>query len=253
MIRTLVVMGLLLLPSFADAQRPPPREENTGPNTNIIRMAEGEYLYTAISDGRERGTEKFQLLVHPDESRTMIMWNDFYAKNGQLTAVLKVAPNFRPKEAYMSFWTEAGYKGSALYTVTGDKMTGTLAGPAGEMTQTIDVPAGFSVATHPLAGDGWHTWHYDKDQGGVQTAPFVNFDASADLTQLPISKWNPQEQEFLGVTQITVPAGTFMVDHFRQGTAELFIHGPDHILVKFLWEPIDRQYELVSLTQESFE
>ncbi|MCB2109113.1 MAG: hypothetical protein KDE14_15490, partial [Rhodobacteraceae bacterium] len=63
-------LGLWMLAGVAAvtacAQTPPAASENTGPNANIVRWAEGKYIYYGDNGARERGTEKFRLNVHPD-------------------------------------------------------------------------------------------------------------------------------------------------------------------------------------------
>jgi hypothetical protein len=222
-------------------------EENRGPNTNIVRWAKGTYLYRGISDGRERGTEDWTLTVHPDGSRTMRMWNDLYARNGHLTATLRVAQDFRPIEAYVSYWTQGQFKGSGMFAVNGRTLEAITNGPQGRINETIEVPEGFSIVTHPLAGDGWHTWYYDRVQGGEQTGSIYNIDSMPDLTKPTIGKLEPQALEFIGEETIKVPAGTFDATHFLiGGVGDVWTMDPDSILVKFSWEQFGLEYVLAS-------
>ena len=47
---------------------------------------------------------------------------------------------------------------------------------------------------------------------------------------------------------MTTPAGAFQTDHFKIDNAvDIYVTGPDSIMVKFLWTPADRVYELVKL------
>ena len=240
-------LAVLLLMTFvtpASAQSQEP--ENKGPNKNIVRWAKGTYLYRGISDGRLRGTEDWTLTVHPDGSRTMRMWNDLYARNGHLTATLRVAEDFRPIEAHVSYWTQGQFKGSGLFTVTGDRLEAITNGPQGRIAETIDVPDGFSIVTHPLAGDGWHTWYYDRDKGGEQTGMVYNIDSTPDPTKPAIGKLEPQALEYIGEETIEVPAGTFEAARFKIGIGDVWTTGPDNILVKFSWEQFDLEYLLDS-------
>lgn len=226
----------------ADAQD----EENRGPNANIVRWAAGAYLYRTISDGRKRGTEDWTLTVHPDGSRTMRMWNDLHARNSHLTATLRVAADFRPLEAYVSYWTQGEFKGSGVFTVHGGTLEALVNGPQGRIAETVTVPRGFSIVTHPLAGDGWHTWYYDEETGGEQTGLVYNIDSTPDLTRPPIGALEEQTIAFIGEEAIEVPAGTFDArHHVIGGFADVWTTGPDKILVKFVWEKFDLEYVLV--------
>ena len=130
------------------------QEENTGPNSSIVRWAEGTYAYLGDGGDRDRGVEKFRMMVHPDGTRTLMMWHDLFARNIQYSVMLRVAENFRPLQAYASFWSENGYKGSSFITVRGDTLEAVTNGPLGKVTQTLDVPAGLSIGSHPVSGDG---------------------------------------------------------------------------------------------------
>ena len=166
------VVALLLLTGLsysgsAGAQQQAPLPESAGPNGSIVRWAEGTYQYLGDGGRRQRGIEKFRLQVHPDGTRTLLMWHDLFARNLQYSVILRVAADFRPLQAYANYWTDNGYKGSVLVTVNGDTLEAIAQGPTGRVTQTLAVPAAVSIGTHPVAGDGWHTWHVDPAQAGV--------------------------------------------------------------------------------------
>ncbi len=221
-------------------------EENKGSNANIVRWAKGSYLYRGLSDGRIRGTEDWTLTVHPDGSRTMRMWNDLFARNGHLTATLRVAEDFRPIEAHVSYWAQGKFKGSGLFTVNGDTLEAITNGPQGRVAETVEVPQGFSIITHPLAGDGWHTWYYDREKGGEQSGTTYNIE-STDPSKPAIGKVEPMALEFIADETIEVPAGTFEAAHFRiGGNGDVWTTGSDSILVKFSWEVFGLEYVLDS-------
>ena len=143
-------------------------QENTGPNAAIVRRASGVYRYETIADARLRGEERFQLLVHPDGTRTMLMWHDLAARNAQFTVVLRNDAAFRPLEAFASYWNAGRFKGSAHFLVEGTRLTAQASGPAGVVPQATVVPEWFSIGTHPVAGDGVHTAGFDVARGGEQ-------------------------------------------------------------------------------------
>ncbi len=241
-----LMLGLLLAGHTAVAPAKGQEEEHRGPNANIVRWAEGAYLYRTISEGRKRGTEDWTLTVHPDGSRTMRMWNDLYARDSHLTATLRVAGDFRPLEAYVSYWTQGGFKGSGVFTVDGDALHALVNGPQGRIAETVDVPYGFSVVTHPLAGDGWHTWYYDEEKGGEQKGLVYNIDSTPDLARPPVGRLEEQTIAFIGEETVEVPAGLFDARrHAIGGIADVWTTGPDRILVKFVWEKFDLEYVLV--------
>ena len=52
----------------------------------------------------------------------------------------------------------------------------------------------------------------------------------------------------IGREEMTVPAGTFQVDHFETDSGvDMYLMGEDLILVKFVWPEADQEYVLTSL------
>jgi hypothetical protein len=245
MMTTLATLAAAALSSFALAQQPTPPPENTGPNTNIVRWASGTYLYRTADGKRERAWERFHMNVHPDGSRTLIMWHDLYARNNQFTVVLRVAANFRPLESYLSYWTPNGYKGSNFIVVNGDKLTATTNGPQGTITQTLDVPETVSIGTHPVAGDGWHTWYEKAGATGAQKGTLYSVEATADNAKPPLGTLIPFEFEPLGKEKVTTPAGTFNTVKYKLGGAsEAWILEQDRIMIRVLNAPRNLEYLL---------
>lgn len=222
---------------------PPP--ENTGPNTNITRWAEGTYTYQSLNEKRPRAWEKFHMNVHPDGSRTMIMWHDLFARNNQFTVVLRVAANFRPLESYLSYWTPNGYKGSNFTTVMGDKLSAVTNGPIGQITQSLTIPERVSIGTHPVAADGWHTWYEDAKAKGAQKGTLYSVEATADNNKPPLGVLIPFEFERLGKEKITVPAGTFDTIKYKLGGAsDAWVTEQDKLMIRVVNAPRNLEYVL---------
>ena len=184
-------------------------------------------------------------MVHPDGSRTLMMWNETSARNSQVHAVLRVAADFRPIETYVSYWSYGVFRGSGLYTVEGDTIHGEVSGPTGVSTQTLKVPGWFSFATHPLAGDGWHQLTIARDRKrGVQTSTLVNIDTARELNVPLIARAQQQPWEYLGETTIEVPAGKFPSTHYRSSKSEAWVSGEDRLLVRFVYTDLGSEYLL---------
>jgi hypothetical protein len=219
--------------------------ENSGPNTNIVRWAEGKFAYRSLKEQRERGWERYRLTVHPDGSRTMLMWHDVFARNSQFTVMLRADAAFRPIQAFISYWTAAGYKGAAMIDVEGDTLTARSAGPAGRATQTTAVPARFSLGSHPVSADGWHMAAEDPKAKGRQTGTVYSMEASTDMTKPVLGELRPQEFEIVGPETVTVPAGRFEATHYKvSGTVDVWIMGPDRLMVRMVNAPRDLDYVL---------
>lgn len=219
--------------------------ENTGPNAAIVRRASGTYRYETVSDGRVRGEERFQLFVHPDGSRTLNVWHDLAARNAQFTVVLRNAADFRPLEAFVSYWNAAKFKGSAHFLVDGASVTNTSRGPYGVVPQRLEVPAVFSIGTHPVAGDGWHTAGYDATRGGAQSLNLLSVEAGTDLTRPVHGTLVPLAVERIGEETVEVPAGRFSAVRWRlSGVNDLWLVGEDRLVVKSVIAARDLQYVL---------
>lgn len=203
------------------------------PNAAIVRAATGTYRYESMDGGTPRGQERFQLLVHPDGTRTMMMWHDLTAKGAQFTVVLTVDAGFQPREAYVKYWNDGRYKGSTFFRREGDIMTGEADGAAGRRSQRVTLPARFSMGTHPVAGDGWHTANADSTRSGVQEVALLSLEAGSDVTKPILGQIVPLKVERLGEESVTVPAGTFATTHYRlAGINDIWVTGPDLLVVK---------------------
>jgi len=221
-------------------------QENTGPNAAIVRRASGVYRYETIRDARRRGEERFQLLVHPDGSRTMLMWHDLAARNAQFTVVLRNDASLRPLEAFVSYWNDARFKGSASILVEDTRLTTQASGPAGVIPQATVVPRAFSIGTHPVAADGWHTATYDAARGGEQLSTLYSMEAGPDPMKPVLGSLVPLKLERIGEETVEVPAGRFAATHWRvAGVNDLWVVGPDRLVVKSVIAARDLQYLLV--------
>jgi hypothetical protein len=77
-------------------------------------------------------------------------------------------------------------------------------------------------------------------------------DGGAAGPQALLGRLYTQNLKFLGTESITTPAGTFATDHFKIDSAvDIYVTGPDAIMVRFEWKPADRIYELVNLEQST--
>jgi hypothetical protein len=241
----ILIAGAALAHAAAAQTPATPPPENTGPNTGIVRWAAGKYLYRTADGARERGWERFHLNVHPDGSRTMIMWHDLYARNNQFSVMLRVAADFRPLESYLTYWTPNGYKGSNFISLGGGTLSAVVNGPLGQITQRLAVPERISVGTHPVAADGWHTWYEDAKAKGPQKGTLYSVEATADVTKPPLGTLIPFEFERLGRETITTPAGRFETVKYKLGGAsEAWLLEQDKIMVRVLNAPRNLDYVL---------
>lgn len=238
---------LLLFASTAFAQTEP-NPTIGGANANVVRAAKGTIVYKVLSTGAVLGGENWNLTVHPDGSRTMQALNRYGSPGVQRHVTYRVDATFRPLEAYLLYWVGGQWKGSGFFSVHGDTLDAVANTPNGTLTHTLKVPQNFSFIPHPLSTDAWHMGYYDKKKGGTQTITVYDMDAGAAGPQALMGKLYTQKLDYLGAETITTPAGTFATDHFKIDSAvDIYVTGPDAIMVKFVWSPADRVYELVTL------
>lgn len=92
--------------------------------------------------------------------------------------------------------------------------------------------------------------NYDKAKGGEQTITVYDMDATTAGPQALLGRLYTQKLVFIGNAQVVTQAGSFATEHFKIDNAvDIYVTGSDDILVKFLWTPADRVYELVKLEQ----
>lgn len=218
-------------------------------NASAIRVVRGSYRNETITGGERRGGESFELVAHPDGSRTLSISSDLSSRGAWFTVVLRVAGDFRPLEAYASYWNGGRFKGSGRFIVDGGRMIGEASGPvSGVQRRESAVPARFSIGAHPVSGDGWHTANFDPAGPSQQQLNLYSVEASADREQPVLGKVLPLPVEYVGEETIDVPAGRFVTTRYRlAGVNDLWVHGPDRIVIKSELPARGLRYVLTSL------
>jgi hypothetical protein len=178
-----------------------------------------------------------------------MIWNDLRTRNAQFTVVLRVAANFRPLTAFVSYWVANGYKGNTTFQVQGDRLRASGVGSGGPVQQDIEVPEQFSIGSHPVAGDGWHLWYVPVDEiGRSGMLNLLSLEASADTGKPILGTLVEMPYEVVGRAVTETPAGRFDTTHYRLlGTTDLWVTGPDRMLVRMVQEGFDREYLLAEL------
>jgi hypothetical protein len=219
----------------------------------IARWAKGRYAYTTLQDGRPRGHEDFYMTAHVDGSRSLTMWHDIFARHSQFSVSLGIDPGQRPRNAFVSYWTAEGYKGSTFIQVDGANLTADHRGATGDRRQVLQAPGRFSIGTHPVAGDGWHTVSCDSHRDPEGKVQVYTMEATADLQKPMLGQLTNLPCEPLGEERITVPAGTFDTLRYRlAGVNDVWITRQDRIMVKFVSARLDRAYILTEFYGAGF-
>lgn len=204
------------------------------------RQLLGEYTYTALSDGRPRGWERFLMTIHEDGSRSLLMWNDIHARRAQMTTLVLVDADFLPRAAWANYWNESGYKGSALLRRESSGIAVDSVGAWGRHQETVTVDGHFSLGTHPVAGDGWHV--HDEQ------AQVLALIASPDPLEAITGAARALPVERIGEETLSVPAGRFDTVHWRlAGRSDVWVHGEDRLVISMRQAGSDREYVLTRL------
>ncbi len=224
------------------------------PQAVATRVVQGEYRSEGIANGERRGGEHFQLVVNSDGTRTLSISSDLAWRNSWFTVVLRSAADFRPLEAYVSYWSGGRYKGSGHFLVKGERMLAESNGPdSGRQTREMALPACFSIGTHPVSADGWHTANLDASnlatsKTAKRPLQLYSVDASADTTKPVLGTLVPLEVEYLGDETIEVPAGRFTTQRYQlAGMNNLWVYGADRIVIRSELPARGLRYVLTSL------
>lgn len=217
-------------------------------NANVVRQASGVIAYRSLSTGAIRGEERFHISVHPDGSRSVMAVSRYGPRDIQRQSLYRIDVDNRPIDATLQWWIEGAWRASGLITVDKANLSASSRGPASESSHNIVVTDRFAVLPHQLSPDAWRVLLYDKTLGGVQPLTMYDLDPLAEEPDGLLGKITTQRFEYKGEVSIDVPAGTFVTDHFRlEDAIDMYVTGPDAILVKWRFEAIDREHVLMKL------
>ena len=226
----------------------PALAEPLPPNANVVRETSGTLAYRALGTGKVRGEERFHISVHPDGSRTVSTISRYGPRDIQRHSLYRIDHTLRPVDATVQYWIEGAWRASGLITVDPTGLTASSRSPSGNNAHTLAIDQNFAILTHQLSPDAWRALLYDKSAGGVQALRMYDLSPLAEGPNGILGKLTTQRFHFEGETSITVPAGTFTVDHYRlEDAVDMYVHGPDAILVKWRFEAIDREHVLMAL------
>lgn len=211
----------------------------------------GSYDYGYVDNDTVRGHEDFTVTVHPDGTRTVETFVDLRELGHQSNVILRVDERFRPLDSYAQFWRFGEYGGAARFWVEDNKgrddtLHGDIVGPKGHVTQSIPVPDRFSLRLHPVIIEGWQIWPFDRSKPGPQTHPLFNVVTTTMTGVRGVGTFQDNVIDFKGRETVVVPAGTFEADHytFYDGRYDIWLHGEDQILVRYIVPSNGREYRL---------
>lgn len=202
-------------------------------NTALQAHFRGIYRNETLDRQRWRGEEAFDLWVHADGSRTLNVLTNLAARSALFDVNLRSDAQFNPVEAFVRYWNQGVYKGSAHFWVEDHQLQITSAGSLGRQTASLALPASWSMGSHPVSADGWHTARFDPTGEPAQTVSLLSIDASADASQPVSGRFVPLKIELIGEETLEVPAGRFVTQHYRlAGLNDIWVTEPHRIVIK---------------------
>lgn len=242
MIRRILLILFVLGPAASVGAQSP------APNTNILRWAEGSIAYRVKSSGQINGSEHWRLTVHPDGSRTMAARVEYAPRSVQRHVVQRVDAQWRTLDTYALYWIDGEWRGTSFATRTGPNLNVVAATPAGTKTQSLSVSEQVVMVPHVLAVDSWRAMRVDKTKAGPQPVNAYNYNATGDGESFLLGRVMDYRMTYVGPEKVTVPAGTFATEHYRvEDAVDLYLTGDDALVVKFVYESIDREHLLTEL------
>ncbi len=254
---TIVVLGALFVGAVqVSAAESTVARVDFRPNPNMSGWLRGRYVYVETKTGNWRGEEEWTLTRNVDGSRTMRIFTLISATGVMRDFIHHVDANFRPVESYQSTWHNGVKTGSGYYLFGKNYVEAKVSSPNGTFTQRAEIDGPVTMVPHSMAGDGWHFSSYDRAKGGVQTVITFNPSAWGDGIQSVMAKVQRIAIALKGSEQVQVPAGKFeaevwLIDQKKDGSwvNEIWVYGPDRIMVKFVDHPNGLTYLLDRLEQ----
>lgn len=229
----LAVFLALPIESAASDAQPAEKVSQRQFNTALQAHFRGIYRNETLDMQQWRGEEAFDLWVHADGSRTLNVLTNLAARSALFDVNLRSDAQFNPVEAFVRYWNQGVYKGSAHFLVEGHQLQITSAGPLGRQTASLGLPLSWSMGSHPVSADGWHTARFDPTGEPVQTVSLLSIDASADASQPVSGRFVPLKIELIGEETLEVPAGRFVTQHYRlAGLNDIWVTEPHRIVIK---------------------
>lgn len=219
-------------------------------NANVVRESNGIIAYRTLSAGKIRGEERFHISAHPNGSRSVSTISRYGPRDIQRHSLYRIDANLRPVDATVQYWIEGAWRASGLVTVNSTGLVTASRSPLGNRDHALAINQNFAVLTHQLSPDAWRVLLYDKEARGAQALNMYDLSPLADGPDGILGKLTTQTFEYKGQVSITVPAGTFVSDHYRlEDAIDMYVTGPDAVLVKWRFEAIDREHVLMELNQ----
>ena len=204
--------------------------------------------------GASTGRELFSLSLHADGSRTLRAQCEMDDDRLVRDVLLALEPDGRPGEAFVRIVEAGGSIGSGWYRFDdqGADVEIRCAGAAVE-TRREALPAGFGFfGSHALVNDGWLSRLATRGTT-TKLQQLATSSLQANGGGVPAFHVTEADIEHVGDVFIEVAAGGFECAHYRVGygdypALDMWVTGPELLLVRMSWEHLQGRYELLQLS-----
>ncbi len=224
-----------------------------------LRHQRGRLLYFRRSDRKVRGFEDFALTANPDGTLTLRCLARTHDSQFVRDVVYTLGADRRPREVFIRLQLADAWIGSGYFSCHEDRLRVTVDhAQDGRVEQNLAVPSRFHVVSHAVMLDGWTLWAAQQDASsrveGEQAIVVYNTSRRWDGTDGPAGQLEPMKLTLAEQAEIEVPAGRFPCQRFDlvsdtigSPPAQLWVTGPENLLVRYDWPELDLLYELDSL------
>ena len=224
------------------------------------RTLRGRIRYMHDRHG-ENGREWFTITVAPDGAQTIRAMCEMDDIGLLRDVTYTVGPTFRPRDCFNRLSMRDEFQGSSWFLFRGNSIEceGLLAN-GGRIRQVVELEQPTPVfACHPLYCDGWHAAAFDHSAGTkVQLLEdCTNSSMKLDGSTSPMLGVVRKRLEYIGMEEITVPAGRFMADRYRihpmrrenpeWTPLDFWVRRPELLFLKLRWDMLEMTYELAEL------
>jgi len=220
------------------------------------RTYSGKIAYLHDTAG-ETGREWFSVSVHGDGSRIVRARCEMDDDHLLRDVVIGMDATFRPTHAHVHLVQHDRFLGSGWFKFTNSEAVceaDTV--KEGRISQSVALtePVRF-FGTHPIVCDGLMPALFDFGRGERrQRVKAVASSMAPNGASGPTLSWFTMDLEYVRDETITVRAGTFDTRHFLIHLAgtfdaplEVWVHGPDCLVVREAWTILKSRYELVEV------
>jgi len=226
------------------------------------RSYSGKVLY--LTDGKgEMGREMFYVTIQPDGTRTMRAVCEMDDDRLLRDAVMTVDKDWRPVDAFVRLTIEEKFYGSSWFRFTDD--TAECQGytmKEGRINQVFETNGRTeSFGTHPVHGDAWGLAEFKTRTPGEiaqRTGPGFSSSHQPNGGSGPylMPSANYIKRKYIGLEDITVPAGKFKAAHFQMvfeqyPPIDIWATPEDCIPVRLRWDLLKQTYDLVELSGDA--